>query len=189
VTIRSSRFLVRTVQRALVAVLLGGAALTAANTASADATGWTVSYGARPYFIDAETTSMVVAVSQASGSAGAPLIQWYNTGGSEQKWYLDAVFDVTGSYRGYELRNQNSGMCIRFDGNPGDGLTQQPCNLPDVNELWNFSDPTWTGAHYIYSNVYGYQFDVYQNSYSAGAIIDGYYAQQAYNQMFWLIDA
>lgn len=188
-SIRPTRFLSRAVQRVLVAVLLGGTALAAANTASADATGWSVSYGTRAYFIDAQTTSMVVAVSQASSAAGAPLIQWYNTGGSEQKWYLDAVFDLTGSFRGYELRNQNSGQCIRFDGTVGDGLTQQPCSLPDTNELWSFSDPTWTGGHYISSNVYGYQFDVYQNSYSAGAIIDGYWPEEAYNQMFWLIDA
>lgn len=76
-------------------------------------------------------------MSGGSYSVGAPLIQWYDDDGGEQKWYFDGVYNAQGQYQGFELGNQNSGMCMDTDGLAGDQLFQTYCNEADTGQIFN----------------------------------------------------
>jgi len=139
---------------AVAAVAIG--AVSGAGVANAD-TGDTVSQGTTAYWIAPTIDSMPMAVADASNSPGARVIQWYNTGGNEQKWYFDGVYNSTGNYLGFLLRNKNSGQCLDTDGVPGDTLFQNYCD-PNGRPQQIFNNV----ADYDY---YGYPIDWrYQNS-------------------------
>ena len=185
----------RVCARAALAALMTGAALGAAGTATASTTtastataGWSEVQGSTRYFIDAVSDSLVVAVSQARSDSGAPIIQWYNTGGTEQKWYVDQAYDSTGLFQGFMFRNANSGQCITFDGTDGDTLTQQICNPTNGYQRWS-ANPGYDGANIFTNAMGGYAMDVYGNSWGAGANIDAHWLNSTMNQNFWLLQA
>jgi hypothetical protein len=148
-------------------------------TAAHAATGNIVDYGSQAHWITATYDGMNVAVANAAGWAGAPVIQWYNDGGTEQKWYFDYVLDAEGGFQGYEVRNENSGMCLYNDEVAGDTMVQEPCDPNNSGELF------WITSGHIYAHFGPLLYvDVSGVSYGAGANIDGWYQNGGINQNF-----
>jgi hypothetical protein len=100
------------------------------------ATGFTVRIS--PY----NTASLMLDISGASTSAGAPLIDWAYNGGSNQVF----TFEPSGSY--YQIVNQNSGLCLYADGIAGDVIYQEPCN-GSAPEQW--ATGLTSGSIYAYT--------------------------------------
>lgn len=173
---------------ALVAALGVGGVVASAATASATPPYHTVA-GTSSYVISENNDSMVVAVSGAATSVGAPVIQWYNTGGSEQHWYFDTIEDSSNTPYPYEqystvylLRNANSGLCLDTDGRAGDQLFQATCDANDYGQWFGQSNNWWGSTFYdIGSQLY---LDVSGNSYGAGAAIDEWTWNGNGNQVF-----
>ncbi|MFC0435971.1 RICIN domain-containing protein [Kutzneria buriramensis] len=153
-----------------------------------------VSHGTTAYWIAPTPDSMAMAVADSETWPGAPVIQWYNTGGNEQKWYFDGVYDPYGTYLGFLLRNKNSGLCLDTDGVAGHGLVQQYC---DAN-----SHPTEIFNNYPNYDVFGiliswrYQnrqtglwLDDYGRGLNPGNVIDLWYQNYNDNQDFFLTQA
>ena len=157
----------RLFSRATIAAVLGlGVALSSAVAAHADTA--YVTYGTQAYWITAGYDGLNVAVSNGSIYPGAPLIQWYNDGAAEQKWYFDQV-SVNGNAIGYLIRNENSHLCIDTDGSPGDGLFQAVCTTADPGQL--FTGGFSSASRYRDSGS-GWWMDISGFSYGAGATVD-----------------
>lgn len=178
----------RAVLRAGVTVLFAGGLFAGTGAAAhASSTTYTVSQDTQAHWITAAYDGMNVAVADGATYWGAPVIQWYNTGGTEQKWYFDQVYDQNGSLQGYMLRNEHSNLCLVTDGTAGDQLYQWPCNPAIAGEVF------WYGsASYVNTEVYFYDsgllLDVSGYSYGAGADIDLWYDNGGGNQFFWITD-
>ena len=175
------------------AVLTAGIALGfAATTANASSGpvysegGYTVYEGTQAKWITAEYDGMNVAVPGGSGAVGTRIIQWYNNGGAEQKWYFDAVYDSSSGFEGYLIRNENSGLCLSTDGVAGDRMTQEPCN-PQLLPEW-FDIVSSGTDNQFYNRQTGLYMDVSGFSYAAGANIDLWYSNGGDNQWFWITD-
>jgi hypothetical protein len=186
------RLIRRLATAALAVAATTGTVVATAGAASADST-YTISYGSTPYWIAASTDSMPVSVSQASYTPGASVIQWYNTGGDEQKWYFDGVYDQNGNRVGFMLRNKRTGQCLDTSGWAGYTLYQSPCALSTYGEIWN-NFPNYN----IYGNQISWRYqnrdsglwlDVNGGSISAGASIDTWYQNYGFNQDFFLTQA
>ena len=176
----------RTVNRAAAVALAAGVLLAGAGVSSAQAsTGNTLYRSWQAHWITASYDGMNLAVANNATWAGAPVIQWYNDGGTEQKWYFDQVYDTSGGFQGWMLRNENSGMCLYEDGNAGDTLFQEPCDANSASELfWHYGVP---GSDNYFQARYGsFYVDVSGYSYGAGANIDGWYQNGGANQDFWV---
>jgi hypothetical protein len=176
---------------ALVAALGVGGVVATAASASASPPYHTVP-GSTAYWLNEVNDSMEVAVANSATYAGAPIIQWYNDGGNEQKWYFDVVEDSSNTpypYEGfntvYELRNANSNLCLDTDGTAGDQLVQTTCNPQDYGQ-WFGQDNTQYGAEF-YDIGSGLYLDVSGNSYGAGAAVDEWYWNGNGNQLFYVI--
>lgn len=172
---------IRLPRRLTVAALAATSAVSIGLSATAAhaATGNTVFPGSQAHWITATYDGMNVAVANAAGWAGAPVIQWYNTGGTEQKWYFDYVRDAQAGFQGYELRNENSGMCLYNDEVAGDTMFQEPCDPNNSGELF------WITSGQIYAHFGpALYLDVSGVSYGAGANIDGWYENGGINQSF-----
>ncbi len=134
------------------------------------------------------TSNLLVAVSGGSTSQGAPIIQWGQDNGAEQRWYFDSVYDSSGTYVGMLIRNQNSGMCLNTDGVAGDQLFQWPCIAAQYTQL--FVEEVHQYGNLIcdkFVNQFnGDLLDVYGDSYSWGGAIDLWPRKgtQASNQCF-----
>ncbi len=171
--------------RAAAVSLIAGGLLAATATAAHASTSNTVYHDSQAHWITASYDGMNIAVSGGATWAGAPVIQWYNDGGTEQKWYFDQVYDANGGYMGVELRNENSGMCLYDDSVAGDWLFQEPCNPDDSAEFFWHYGYAGTDNHFqarrdsLYVDVAGY-------SYGAGANIDAWYGNGQSNQDFWV---
>jgi Ricin-type beta-trefoil lectin domain-like len=162
---------------ATAAVAGGAGSLMTAGTASADPTGYS---SITPYLeLNAANSSLAIDVSGASTAPGAPIIQWYDNGGSNQHWQIPAD-DVLGP-----IVNQNSGMCMTTDGVAGDQLIQMPC-VGAMAQEWIASTSNNFGMHQdsFYNPYYDLDVDVYGSSQWAGASIDGWYPNGGYNQEF-----
>ena len=101
------------------------------------------------------------------------MIQWYPTGGANQAW------EIAGSGNGNPelpqgyIANVNRGMCLATDGVAGHQLYQEPCSPNLVRfETWNVTSDA-PGMNF-YNPYFGLSVDVYGNSYTAGAAIDGW---------------
>ncbi|HEV3169658.1 MAG TPA: RICIN domain-containing protein [Actinocrinis sp.] len=168
---------------ALAAAGVVGLGATAANAAA-------VSPGTTAYWISPVYDSQEIAVAGGSGSIGTRLIQWYNDGGDEQKWYFDGIYDDAGHYQGFELRNKNSGMCMDTDGAAGDALFQTYCNPADTGQIFNnvpnFSQWGIVTSYSYINKETGLALDVSGYSYGEGANIDLWYQNGQANQDFWL---
>jgi ricin-type beta-trefoil lectin protein len=167
-----------------------GCAVATGGAAHADTVTYVVSPGTAPYWIAATNTGMPIAVAGAANWAGARIIQWYNTGGDEQKWYFDGVYDTSDDYIGFMLRNKNSGLCIDTDGVAGDVLVQTSCNPYDRGQLfWDEQDQDALGfpEGWDFTNIgTGLKLDVSGASTNEGADIDLWYDNGGINQHFIL---
>ena len=171
--------------RAAAACLLAGGMLAATAATAHAATGNTVNYGSQAHWITASYDGMNLAVSGGSTSPGAPVIQWYNDGGTEQKWYFDAVYDAGGGFLGDELRNENSGMCLFDDGIAGDWMYQEPCDPGNAAEyFWHYGAAGTD--NWFQGRRSGLWVDVSGFGWGAGSNIDGWYQNGQGNQDFWV---
>lgn len=170
---------VRLLARAGVLAALGATVALSAGVANAD-TGNYVTHGTQAYWITAGYDGMNVAVADGSIGAGARIIQWYNDGGTEQKWYFDTVGN-NGNFVGYLIRNENSGLCMDTDGYAGDPLVQTNCNVNDEGQIFTggFSETSSyrDSGNSLYMDVQGF-------SYGAGANVDLWYGNGQPNQNF-----
>lgn len=186
-SILSRRAALRCGGAVLSAGIVLGFGATAANASSGPVYseyGYTVYEGTQAKWITAEYDGMNVAVAEGSTAPGARVIQWYNDGGAEQKWYFDAVYDSSAGFEGYLIRNENSGLCLSTDGWAGDTMTQQPCSPANTYE-W-MADEAWGTDHQFYDRQTTLYMDVSGYSYSAGANIDLWYGNGNDNQYFWV---
>ncbi|GAB3147345.1 RICIN domain-containing protein [Amycolatopsis sp. NPDC004378] len=171
--IRLPRLLARVgVLAALGAVTLGG------GVAHADAN--YVTHGTQAYWITAGYDGLNVAVAGGSTGAGTRIIQWYNDGAAEQKWFFDTVSNA-GTFVGYLIRNENSGLCIDTDGNAGDAVVQTNCTANDEGQI--FTGGFSSAASYR-DKGNGLYLDVQGFSYGAGANVDLWYGNGQPNQNF-----
>ena len=124
----------------------------------------------------------VLAVSQARTDPGAPIIQWDDTGGDEQRWYFDEAHDRFGNFLAYLLRNKNSNLCLGYDGTPGDQLFQEPCDVGDLNQYYDFA-PGPHLAHLVSGDV----IDIWGASDWRGAPIDLWPDNGQWNQEVYVV--
>ncbi|MBS2966525.1 RICIN domain-containing protein [Actinocrinis puniceicyclus] len=188
--ILSGRGALRAGAAALTASAVLGASVGAAHAsagASYTSGGYTVYQSSQAKWITAEHDGMNVAVADNGTDAGHRVVQWYNDGGAEQKWYFDQVYDSTSGFEGYLLRNQNSGLCLSTDGNAGDTLFQDYCN-PANGAEW-FTVGTSGADNRIFNRYTGLYLDVSGYSYAAGANMDLWYWNGDSNQWFWIDNA
>ncbi len=121
-------------------------------------------------------------VSGASTAPGAPVIDWWTTGGANQAW----TFIAAGNGN-YEIVNQNSGQCLTTDGVAGDQLYQYYC-VGAAGQFWKTGlsgDPSdFFAGSSIQNPGSGLAVDVYGDSPWPGAGIDAWYPNGGYNQSF-----
>ncbi len=188
----TSSILTRRAVRAC-AIALTAAAAALGGTAAAHAStggsywedGYYVALDTQAHWITASYDGLNVAVADGSMYAGTRLIQWYNDGAAEQKWYFDQVYDADGGFEGYLLRNENSGQCMSTDGRAGDSVFQEACNPALLTErFWHYGSP---GTNNSFQNRYtGLYLDVSGGGYGAGTNIDLWYYNNHGNQTFWV---
>lgn len=107
---------------------------------------------------------LVLDVSGGSTANGAPVIQWYSNGNSNQRW------NFVPDNNGYEhIVNENSGKCLATNGAAGNWVTQWPCS-DSTQEDWKTTLNPYGGTpetiEYRDTNMY---MDINGNSSSAGA--------------------
>jgi hypothetical protein len=170
--------------RIATAAVLGGAALAGAGSAHADSTGYSIDWLGTQYWIVPTYDLLNVAVSQGSYSVGAQIIQWYNDGGSEQKWVFGDVF-WGGQFIGYEIKNVNSGLCLETSGSAGATLYQNECYPNDLGEVYAVTQND-AGADLFQNVGTGLYLDVSGYSWGAGAQMDLWYNNGQPNQQFFL---
>jgi hypothetical protein len=131
---------------------------------------------------DASANFLVLDVAGASTSQGAGVIQWYGTGGANQRWNFVQTGDAT-----QEIVNQNSGMCLTTDGVAGDQLYQMRC-LNSPLQQWRGTLPrSWSGflnGSTLVNPYSGLGVDVAGGSGKAGTSIIGWSAKDSINQHF-----
>lgn len=79
------------------------------------------------YKLVAHNSALTLDVQGGSTSPGAPVIQWYDNGGANQRWTLPISRATEDWYGTGAIRNQNSGQCLTTDFRAGDQLYQYPC--------------------------------------------------------------
>ena len=127
---------------------------------------------------------LLMDVSGASTSPGAPVLQWTWNGGHNQQWYLlptDSGFA--------ELVNRNSGQCLAAPGyGAGQQLIQVGCT-GDPGQQWYlgiYPGQNITGqTKAIWNRATGLYADVNGASTSAGAAIDQWYYNGDWNQQWY----
>lgn len=129
----------------------------------------------------ASANGMVLDVSGASTAVGAPVIQWYQNGGDNQRW------NIVPDFNGYEhIINVHSGLCLATNGQPGNQVTQWPCSN-STQEDWqdtglNSSQYFSEGAdpgEYIYNPESHMYLNINGASPFAGAQLIAWYYQDS----------
>jgi hypothetical protein len=154
---------------------------------------------AENYFkLSAHHDALVLDVQGGSTKARAPIVQWYDNGGSNQHWTLPLGLDESFDARG-NIRNQRSGMCLTTDGVAGHQLFQYPCQTradgrPVAGQNWWVKrvnvDGIRPASTWIQSPDFDLVVDVSGYSYTPGAAIDAWYpvyrgyAYYSLNQVF-----
>lgn len=142
------------------------------------------------YYRPISTTTLInlnshkcAAVSGASTSAGADILQWSCTGGNEQKWILEKV---TAGYRLKPTHAQT--MCMDVSGasgNPGANILQWNCGS-GLNQVWDFVY-TRDGAYQLMPNhAAGLCADVSGAGLGNGADI-AQWTCNGYNNQMWIL--
>jgi len=128
---------------------------------------------------DASYNTMALDVAGASTSVGAPVIQWYFNGGSNQRWNFVQLPDGN-----EHIVNQNSGMCLTTDGIAGDQVTQWTCNGSSQEE-WHGSLPGGISSFSTLKNpASGLYLDVSGDSPWAGGHIIVWYWNSTHGELF-----
>lgn len=166
----------------VLAATVGSASASSSGSYTED--GYTVYLDTQAHWITPEYDGMNVSVADSSTTAFHRVIQWYNDGGSEQKWYFDSVYDGDGGFEGYLLRNENSGQCLSTDGGAGTELFQEACN-PGLTTEW-FDRGGDSPDNWFYNRYTGLYLDVSGYSYAAGANMDLWYWNNGDNQWFYV---
>jgi Ricin-type beta-trefoil lectin domain-like len=171
----SGRFFRRS--HAVLAALAGLALCGAATVAVVATTGGTASAISGYYLIlSADSSSLNLDVSGASTAPGGRVTQWYSNGGANQNWSVPDI-GLSGV-----IQNQNSGMCLTTDGVAGDRLYQKLClQRMFPYQQRHVSSPS-SNIVTLYNPAFGLAVDVYNDSDSAGAHIDGWYPNGQPNQ-------
>jgi hypothetical protein len=163
----------RRVVATLVAATAGGTGLLAATAGTAHA-----ATSSQYSTLVPSSDWLNVAVAGGSTAPGAPIIQWWATGGAEQEWALPT------SYTTGEIINQNSGMCVTTDGVAGDQLYQEPCSNGAASQQWYAAHNT-DGPTLFQNPATGLVMDVSGYDMWAGGQIDAWYPNGQANQYFW----
>ena len=111
---------------------------------------------------------LVLDVSGAATYPGAPVVQWYANGGSNQRWNF---VDLGNNQE--RIVNQNSSMCLTTDGVAGDQVFQWPCNNSDPHQVWSGAlTQYWGGFHGLMNPASGLYLDVSgDNRWAGGQLI------------------
>jgi hypothetical protein len=127
------------------------------------------------------TFALVLDVSGASTQPGAPVIDWWQNGGSNQGW----TFVPNGSGPNiYEIINDNSGQCLTTDGVAGDQVFQDPCSS-SLLQLWHTPLNPSSAESWAIQNVGSLLFlDVSGDNAWPGASIDTWTWNGGSNQLF-----
>jgi Ricin-type beta-trefoil lectin domain-like len=129
-------------------------------------------------------------VAGASTSAGAPVIQWTENLGDNQRWTWPNVSGTTDV-----IKNKHSGMCLTTDGVAGHQLVQQPCGGTWADyQAWTvhiyFVPSPWLDGYWVlgwFTNARsGLVIDVEGDSHTQGAHIIGWYGTGRLNQS-WVL--
>ena len=133
-------------------------------------TRWTT-YAYRNLLIAASSTagSLMLDVSGASRTPGAPVINYWYTGGANQKWNVTPLADGT-----HEIVNVNSNQCLTTDGVAGHGLYQWPCYGGDGQKWSADLAPSIYYTHSIKNPASGLRVDIYGDNRYAGAVVDAW---------------
>jgi len=163
---------------------LAGLALCGGITlAGLAATGGTASANTVPYATSQlvfSSSGLLLDVSGASLTPGAPVIQWYPNGQSNQAWNIPE-----GETPG-PVSNVNSGQCLSTDGVAGDQLYQWPCDPGSINQQWSLIYPYGPDYADLYNPYFDLVVDVSGDSYAAGASIDAWPWNGQASQLFFL---
>jgi hypothetical protein len=124
-------------------------------------------------------SGLVLDVSGGSTANNAPVIQWADDGGTNQRWQQNAV---SGGY--FTFANDNSKKCLDVKSastSAGASLVQNTCSGTD-SQLWKVT--TSNGSSSITNKRSGLAVDVYGGSSSQGASIIQYAFDGGTNQLF-----
>jgi hypothetical protein len=125
------------------------------------------------------TFGLLLDVSGASTSPGAPVIDYWANGGANQAWTFIPVGNSV-----YEIVNQNSGQCLSTDGIAGDAVFQLPCN-GGLTQRWSTGlTPSSYSAYTIMNPYSGLYLDVNGDSPWPGTSLDVWYYNGGANQYF-----
>ena len=169
----AGRRLRRSIAVVAVAVVAAVVPVVATTVPASAATGFTVQ------LTPGNTYFLLLDIDGASGSPGAPLIDWGEDGGENQYF----TFRPVGSY--YEIVNDYSQMCLYGDGYAGDGIFQMPCGNDLPQELWATGLPPDSTQFYWIENPFsGLYMDVDGDSTSPGTQVIQWYWNGGGNQCF-----
>ena len=166
----------RLLAAAATAAIAGATTLGAAGAAEAS------TYQFNNIYLGAASSggSLMLDVSGGSTAPGAPVIQWWLNGGSNQKWNVNVLPDGNS-----QIINVKSGQCLTTDMVAGHGLYQFPC-VSAPGQEWNIHGLTTNDfiGRAISNPASGLVVDIYRYSRAAGATVDGWYSNGADNQRF-----
>jgi hypothetical protein len=137
------------------------------------------------YRITAANSALLLDVSGGSAANGAPVVQWSNTGGSNQRWTLARV-----SGNVYTITGVGSGKCLEVpdsSATQGARLSIYTCN-GGANQQWSFAS-TGSSAFALVNLASGWVADVVSGSTSAGAQIEQWANNGGSNQHWTLAAA
>jgi hypothetical protein len=162
----------------IAAIATAAAALTGAGAANAQP------LNSVAIATDISLDTLTLDVAGASTSPGAPVIQWYGHGGSNQRWNF-----VTLPNGNQQIVNQNSGMCLTTNGIAGQVLYQWYCNV-GARQEWQgsipgkFSNAIVKNGGMLVNPATGLAVDIQGASGLAGAGVIGWYQNGKDNQRF-----
>ncbi len=166
--------------RARLSVILAGLAVPALLGGTLVAGPPAASAGFQTEITPNNTLGLLLDVSGASTQPGAPVIDYWANGGSNQQW----IFSTTGAYDTYEIINVNSNQCLTADSNAGDQVYQWPCDGSTQQQWVTGLNPGSIYAYTIQNVSSGLYLDVSGNSPWPGAAIDTWPYNGGSNQYF-----
>jgi len=168
--------------RRLLAAAAATAAIAGATTLGAAGAAEASTYQFNNIYLGAVSSagSLMLDVSGGSTAPGAPVVQWWLNGGSNQKWNVNVLPDGNS-----QIINVKSGQCLTTDMVAGDGLYQFPCVSAPSQEwaIYGMTTNDFIGRA-IYNPASGLDVDIYRSSRAAGATVDAWYLNGADNQRF-----
>lgn len=96
---------------------------------------------------------MALDVAGASTAKFAPVIQWWQTGNTNQLWIFDQVTLTSDGHPVYRFQNVNSHQCLTSNGQAGAQVYQYPCQDNDANQQWITELPIVSNVLFAYPIV------------------------------------